>query len=86
MLGKAKTVHGFGLTTTDEAPDALADFFINACVAGKVLTDGVGEFTGEEWKKQLRELHTTKDVIEADYQIQNFVERVIETVKNLFTR
>ena len=75
VLDQAKTVHGFGLTTKDEAPDALADFFINVCVSEKVVMDGAGGFTKEEWLKQLRTFQTTKDVTEADHQNQNFAER-----------
>ena len=82
-VGQAKTVHGYGLKTKDEASDALADLFIDVCVPEKVVTDGGGECTGEAWEKQPRAFHTTKDVTEADHQNQNFSERNNQTVKNM---
>ena len=47
----------------------------------QVVIDGAGEFTGEEWLKQLRLYYATKDVTEANHQNQNFVERNIQTAK-----
>ena len=48
-LGRNKTVHGYGLKTKDEAPDALTDYFRDVCVPSKVVTDGAGELTGAPW-------------------------------------
>lgn len=82
-LGQNKTVHGYGLKTKGEAPDALTDYFRNVCVPAKVVTDGAGELTGSAWKEKLRLFHKTDDVTEADHQNQNFAERNIQTVKHM---
>ena len=45
-----KKVHGFGMKNKDEAPTSLVDYFHNLCVLEKIVKDGGGGFTSEEWE------------------------------------